>query len=297
MMGVLNLLTVVLAAAAASGSPEVLREISWASTAPEAGEVILADGENKFAHLRVANDTGSPITLTVLTIEEPSVGDSAYAIQGQVRYENVQGKAYLETLNYFAGPAPSFARTLASSGPMRDLEGSSPWRRFVLPMQIGPSAKKGPSKIEFNVVLPGKGTVELGPVQLVQSPNIAQAMTTSAWWSEPTSGLVYGIGGSLMGLCGGVIGALAGMGRARRLILPMMRTSAALGGVVALFGLVALLSGQPFYIYFFALFFGIDICVIMLVLAPVVRRRFAESDLRRMESHDVSPSGLDSPIS
>lgn len=96
--------------------------------------------------------------------------------------------------------------------------------------------------------------------------------------------LVGGVGGSLGGLLGAVAGTLAPQGKGRAFVLGGMWAFTVLGFIVAAFGLVALLCGQPFFIWFFPLFFGPDIALIFGLLTPVVRRRYAEAEERRLEA-------------
>ena len=42
------------------------------------------------------------------------------------------------------------------------------------------------------------------------------------WWSDQTAAWIGGIGGSLLGLNGALLGTLGGLGRARRLVLTLL---------------------------------------------------------------------------
>ena len=107
-----------------------------------------------------------PRTLTVLVLDSPGVSQAAYAVTGQVRCDSVGGEGYLEMWSLFPGGGRYFSRTMASQGPMARLHGTAGWRRFVLPFQS--KAGMYPSKLVINVVLPRGGTVELGPLKLMQ---------------------------------------------------------------------------------------------------------------------------------
>src|SRR5688500_2139218 len=88
----------------------------------------------------------------VLDLKDPKVTHASYAIRGQVKYTEVKGKAYLEMWSHFPDGSFFFSRTLDTSGPMGQLQGTSDWREFVLPFFSQPG--KFPSKIEVNIVLP-----------------------------------------------------------------------------------------------------------------------------------------------
>ena len=51
---------------------------------------------------------------------------------------------------------------------MGRLDGSSPWRDFVLPF-FNQEGGEPPDKLVFNLVLTGPGTVEIGPLSLWSS--------------------------------------------------------------------------------------------------------------------------------
>lgn len=99
-----------------------------------------------------------------------------YAITGNVRYENASPGSYLEMLSYFASATPGFpeaayfTRTLAESGPMQQLGGTSDWRPFALPFDS--TGEQAPlSRLEIHLHLTGPGTVHLRNMKLMQYPD------------------------------------------------------------------------------------------------------------------------------
>lgn len=59
-------------------------------------------------------------------------------------------------------------------------------------------------------------------------------------------------------------------------------------GVVCLIGaMVALIQSQPYVVYFPLLLIGVLGTVIMGSVLPIVRKRFADVELRRMEAMDA----------
>tara|TARA_R110002096_G_scaffold34468_7_gene98422 strand:+ start:1010 stop:1705 length:696 start_codon:yes stop_codon:yes gene_type:complete len=127
--------------------------------------------------LRVIADDNSTKAIHVLNVESPEISGEAYAVQGEVRYQDVTGDGYLEMWNHLpieAGGdtigASFFSRTLGKSGPMQKLSGNSDWRHFQLPAIINDDSGKKPIRLTINVVLPDTGTVEIRNLQLI--PNL-----------------------------------------------------------------------------------------------------------------------------
>jgi hypothetical protein len=145
---------------------EQLLSLSWDTAPALAGEVVEGP-EGKAAVLVLRNDTGRPMIATVAKVEDPGVTASSYALLGEVRYDGVEGDGYLELWNLFPDGSRYFSRTLGEIGPMKKLNGSSDWREFTLPFNLMDSPLR-PSSLIFNVVLPGKGEVFLGSLELVQ---------------------------------------------------------------------------------------------------------------------------------
>jgi hypothetical protein len=83
--------------------------------------------------------TNDTMQATLLTITNPPISATVYAIIGKIKYESVEGDGFLEMWNYFPPAKPGspgekyFSRTLGDSGPMGKITGSSDWRVFKLP--------------------------------------------------------------------------------------------------------------------------------------------------------------------
>ena len=90
------------------------------------------------------------------------------------------------------------------------------------------------------------------------------------------------VGGSVLGVVGGMIGTLCALGRWRYFVLGLMRTITVLGLATLLLGLWAATHEQPYGVYYPLLLGGGLAALIFGSLLPVVRRRYAESELRRM---------------
>jgi len=263
---------------------EIVHEISWKDLhKPQglsAGEVVSPDARDLGEALKVENTESSPKTLQLLVLEDPGVSSIRYALEGQVQYRGVEGISYLETWNHFSNGSAYFTRTLADSGPMGNIRGSSDWREFSLPFtsnrELGP-----PTRIELNVVFAGRGTVELSPIRVVQH--------AEPWWSWQIGVVIGAGGGTLLGILGGLIGTLAGLGKARPLVLASMRAMFLLGTAGAVAGLAAVFLAQPFYVHLPLLLIGFVCVAVAGPLFFVLRRRYEQLELRKMASLDVIP--------
>jgi len=279
---------------------EMVREASWKdlheSQSLQAGEFVVPEAAGIDEALRVENTESAPKTVQVLVLDNPGVSSIRYAITGRVRYEGMEGISYLETWNHFSDGGAYFTRTLADSGPLGSLRGSSDWREFSLPFssnrETGP-----PTKIVLNVTFAGRGTVDLGPVRIVQDVGEHVAQHAGAWWGWPIGVAIGAGGGSLLGLLGGLIGTLAGLGKARRLVLGATQTMFLLGLVGTVAGIVGVFLAQPFYVHLPLLVIGVICVAVAGPLVFVLRRRYEQLELRKMAAMDiVSPPGPDTGL-
>jgi len=129
------------------------------------------------------------------------------------------------------------------------------------------------------------------------------ACTAAAWadGGDPRAGLapavkagilIGSIGGSVLGVFGGLMGTLIGCGKARRFVLAAMKAAVALGALLLIAGIVTVLAGQPYALYYPLLLLG-GICIpVFGCLYPVVRRRYQQDEFRRMQAMDAgTPQG------
>lgn len=180
----ISMLSLLLAAAAAPaqvipGHEETIQDYSWTQLQAEGktlpGEASPAGGAESFETLKVASDGAQPRAITLLEIESPRITRAQYILRGQVKCEGVEGQGFLEMWNHFPGGGAFFSRTLAPSEPMGALSGSQGWRAFELPF-MNQEGAPAPTRLVFNVVLPGKGIVWVSGVRLAQyNPNTGEA--------------------------------------------------------------------------------------------------------------------------
>jgi len=273
-----------LSAPGVSRASEVVLSLPW-TRAPQGATLVPAAPGRAGAHIRVERAAGG--TLPLLTIDRPPVSRSTWAVAGEVRYEDVEGRGYLEMWSAFPQGDRFFTRTLAPAGPMAEISGSSPWRPFLLPFASRPDAP-APSALEVGLVLPGKGKVEIGPLRLLQfEPGEDPFAVAGAWWSDRRAAWVGGLGGSLLGLVGALVGWLGGRGKAPRLVLSLTATLAAIGPILLAAGVYALAARQPYGVWYPLVLGGLLLLVGMGLGYRRLRERYRQLELRRMQALDA----------
>ena len=273
-----------------ASSEEVVRSIRWQELAAAnmltSGTVVAASEGVDGPALRVVHDGRAPNTFLLLTVERPGITAARYALKGRVRYENVADGSYLEMWNHLPEGA-FFSRTLAQSGPMRRLDGSSGWRAFALPF-FNREGGSPPTKLVFSLVMAGAGTVEIGSVELVQfSADEDVFADPAAWWSDRQAGILGGIVGSALGILGALIGWLGSAGRAKGLVLGTLKAFAWLGICALALGVLAFAVNQPYAVYYPLVLLGAISAALGFSLPRTARKRYEELELRRMQALDT----------
>jgi hypothetical protein len=278
------------------GAEQVLAEYDWRQLADSgqvtAGSPALVEGKSA---LKISNPNDTPLQAQILKIAKPAVAKMSYAIVGEIKYEGIAGDGYLEMWNYFppvkAGmPEGSyFSRTLGVSGEMGKITGTSQWRRFMLPFDRT-GASGPPTRLEMNLFLPGRGTVYLGPVKLVEYPGSfmeGQNAVGNAWWSDRTSGWIGGIGGATLGSLGSLLAWLASRGKSRSFVLVTSIALVVVGVMATLAGIIALAMRQPYGVWFLLLLVGVLLLGIFTFRLQNYQKQYAELELRRMAAIDA----------
>lgn len=233
-----------------------------------------------FKTFKVENDRSEPKTVTVTTVTRYEPKTSAYVVRGKVRYENVEGTAYLEMWNILPDGSRYFSRTLGDFGPMKKISGTSGLRDFELPFNLM-DAKPEYVELEINVVMPGPGKIELSSLELSD-------IDLAAFGS-------FGMVGGLLGGVGGLFGAVYGIscslliprGRGRRFLVGMTVAATLLGVVMLVLGLAALATGRPFDIWYPLILTGGMFLVLFPTLGfTVVRKGYRQAELRKMQALD-----------
>jgi hypothetical protein len=109
------------------------------------------------------------------------------------------------------------------------------------------------------------------------------------WFDSQTAGMVGAtigvvLGAGFGGIGGGLGGPLAAAGRAKGLVLGIFALGLLMGVGLALTGLVALVLGQPWHVWFVFLTPGVTCALIFGMLLPVVRAQYARAEQRKMDA-------------
>ena len=259
-----------------------LRTIRWEDER-SAGRLLhpamVVDGDA----LVIAHASRATETVGLATIESPGVTADHYAVVGRVRYDDVEGEAFLRMWSHFPGGGAYFSRLAGPNGPMRTLRGSSGWREFVLPFHLDPGDTR-PERLTLEIVFEGQGRVMLSPLRLIELPTGA---TPRAWWTDRDGGWIGGLAGCILGGFGALVGLLTALGRARAFVLGGLVMMAALGVASFVAGIIALLSGQPYAVWYPLVLIGVLSAGLGFALRPQITRRFEEAELRRMSALDL----------
>lgn len=111
------------------------------------------------------------------------------------------------------------------------------------------------------------------------------------WWTVQTGTYIGALGGAGLGVLGGILGACAGMlapkGRGRGLVLGAMAALVAIGAVLLIASVAAVIGGQPHHVYYPLCLMGGLLTVIAGPLLPVVRMRYAQAEHRRLDAQGL----------
>ncbi|MGE3308623.1 MAG: hypothetical protein AB7O66_01545 [Limisphaerales bacterium] len=251
------------------------------------------DGRPALSWIRTGTNLG-PGTASLFLLTNPPVTRPRYALTGEVSYAGVQGEGYLEMWSQFGPAKPglptqrAFTRTLAASGRLGRISGDSDWRAFELPMD-GTGATGTLTRLEVNLVLPGPGTVHVGPLTLVEYPGAwpwSASNDPDAWWSPRVGGWVGGFGGAFLGILGGTFGWLAGRGKARGLVTAGMRGLIAVGSMCLVAGGAAYVQSQPYAVWYPLVLTGVlSIAILPFGLRQMVRQ-YETRELQKIQAAD-----------
>ena len=228
---------------------------------------ITVDGRDA---VKIENANDAPLQVNLLTIAPPPFAAQQYALSGEVRYENVRGDGYLEMWNYFPPAKPGlpedkyFSRTLGENGAMGKISGTSGWRDFMLPFDRSGSAS-GPTKLQVNLILPGRGTVYLGPMKLTtmaKTKSPGAASHSDSWWSDRSAAMFGACGGVIIGGLGGMIGLLGALGKGRRFAMVTLALMTVAGFALLTAGIIAVALQQPYAVWYPLILGGIILTAI-----------------------------------
>lgn len=277
-MKVIACILFLLVAALPAHGEELLRDLHFDAANAEGVVEITADPDNEAQLL--------------FNLPEPGVTGPIYALKGMVRYDAVVGTAYLQLDNYFNGHGVFFSKTLADSGPLERITGSSGWREFVLPFFANSDREQGaenitPDRLTLLMHLPDGGSVYLRDVALYQYANGENPLTDGAQWFGDRTGTRTGaIGGGLIGLWGALIGILAARGRAKGFVLVSAGALFVIGLLSAVAGVIALAMRQPYAVYYPLLLVGFILTIVVGALWRTLPQRYQAAELKKMRAMD-----------
>ena len=226
--------------------------------------------------LRVACSTRAPTSVPLFRIPvDLAPGTEVYGV-GEIRGEDVQGKACFE-LWCQTGGGSFFSRALDTG-----LIGTTGWARHRAPFFLKPGQKA--DSYLLGVRFEGPGTVYVRSVALYASDGgfLGFLQRPGAW-----GGLLGAVVGVLGGCWGGLAGALAPKGKGRGLVVGMGYLLLLIGIALAVAGGVLLLGGAPRDQWYALLLSGGILTVVMLSVLPMVRRRYREAEERQMRQVDA----------
>jgi hypothetical protein len=288
----LNLLLLLLISSAAAqdsqpqeASPQqrtkILRVYDWKDLAQQnqlsGGEVISMD---EIPTLKIENTNNTPLEVSLLTITNSSLIKKIYYVSCETKYENVEAPYRFDANSPIGGSLKLFCRPvyeLTKPGPIIHILGTSNWTNCTL------TVEQSATQIVLKLILPqGNGIVYLRPIKLLG--------VVGSWWSENEAPWVGGIGGPVIGCFGGLLGWLSGKGKARRLVLAIWKFWIMAGILFLIAAVIALVTGQPFYVSMPLLIFGIVPITVFGILWPTAKKRYDDFEIRRMTSVDTMGS-------
>ncbi len=157
--------------------------------------------------------------------------------------------------------------------------GKSNWKRYNF-IPVAGRNENPPKQVELRLYLPATGTVYLRPVKILG--------VAKNWWSTQQSALVGGIGGSLIGCFGALIGILASAGKARRFVLATTVILIVTGILLVIAGVVAVALKQPYAVWHPLLLGGAILAFVLSINFYSIKRRYDDLEIRRMTSMDAA---------
>lgn len=294
----LNLLLLLISSASAQDSQsqkslstepqKILHDYDWKELARQQtlpGELISMDGGSV---LKIESTNDSPQDFLVMKISDPAIIEKAYFLVCTMKYENFDSQiGRRDSFMHLLCSVPPAAlagdgRTithLAENG--SGIAGTRDWKPFQFAV-VRDALEGLPTKLELHLVLQSRGTIYIRPIRIYG--------VTGSWWSPQQIGLIGGIGGSVIGCFGALLGLLASKGTARTFVLATMKIFIALGILLTIAGFVAVVSSQPYAVWYALLLPGVILTLVFSLTLPSIQRRYDELEIRRMTSVDAMGS-------
>lgn len=113
-----------------------------------------------------------------------------------------------------------------------------------------------------------------------------------SWISQKQLGLLIMVIFIPIGPLLGILGSyFVPRGKAKKLTLGVLIFGIVLASILFVFGVIALLFGQPRKIWLMSGFFGLDLTLCLGIVFWVIRKRIRDVELRRLMSEDLTLAG------
>ena len=117
---------------------------------------------------------------------------------------------------------------------------------------------------------------------------IQLAAQVQPWFTNV--GVVGGLLGGTIGVLGGIYGTSLGVlvprGRGRRFVVGFTLAFLAMGVILLVAGVTALVTGQPYGVWYSLLLPGALATILMSIFTPLVRVLYRQADHRRLEAEE-----------
>jgi len=240
--------------------------------APEqvVAEVVTVDGE---PGIKLTYTGTQQTSVTIAEIPGNGLDDTRILYRAQVSSTDLNAPAYLELYAVVEGAA-YFSRALHE-----ELIGTMPVRPSSTPFFL----EKGQAleAVRLGVRFEGPGSVTLSEMRLVEGA-ISGGASLGTW-----IGLAGALLGTLTALWFTLAQRLSTLGRARGLVLGVTLVVAVVGGAVLLIGVAQALGGAGYWSWYPLVLLGGIAAVVYGWNYPILRRRYAESEERRMLAMEI----------
>ncbi|MDA0667400.1 MAG: hypothetical protein O3A95_02350 [Planctomycetota bacterium] len=108
------------------------------------------------------------------------------------------------------------------------------------------------------------------------------------WFDAETGNLLGAFVGAGIGVIGGTLGAVAGTlspkGKGRNFVIRGMMTMAGFGFITLVVGVIAVIGGQPYHVWYPMVLLGGMLAGLFGGLTPLICKRYNEAEARRLDA-------------